>query len=199
MAYDSTALRQSLSRLGVNPDGVVEGGEPTRRIRVMDVLMLEREALLRAYLGGASVTAIYKTCKQHGLIACCAPTFYASFNSLLDLAQVPRRPRVQAINAKRRLILKPGVARLLVEMRPLFAQQPAAQAPSAPATARPRRGAGKAGERGKSSVPMSIPGVGAARTVAPAVRVPAPAGAATGSLDARGPLDRYRDNLRTSG
>jgi hypothetical protein len=190
MAYDSTALRQSLARLGVNPEGVVEGVEPVRRIRVMDVLMLEREALLRAYLGGASVSAIFKICKEHGLVACSAPTFFSSFNAFLGLAQVPRRSRAQTINAKRRLILKPGVAKLMVEMRPLFARQPDENPASPPSSARRRT------PSPRPSVSPSEPVV----TVASAPGRTVPRSLVSGAvLGARGPLDLHRDNLRKNG
>ena len=202
MSYDPTALRKGLSRLGMNPETALPHEDSARGMRILDALMVEKDAVLRAYLGGAAVAAIYRMCKQHGLVRCSPPSFYVEFNHFLSLAQVPKRAKGAMHDAKRRLALKPGVSKLLTEMKPML------QAVNVD-----ENGAITVGRGGRRARRVKMP-VTQVEEAPPPPRTSTPvatgsvakpsllrptAGGAVAVVAARGPLDLHRDRMRREG
>lgn len=197
--YNPHDLRKTLSRLGVNADGVVDTTESKRRIRVMDALMLEKDALIRAYMNGAATGDIYRVCKEHGMVSCSPPAFYITFRQFLVNAQVPIQPKRRMIDAKRRLALKPSVAKLMVELRTVVAATKAsaeAEEGSAVASSPTRSVRRRLSSKSKES-PSRVE-VSHIPTGGPRIPRPTAGGsvAAKVPITSRGTVDLHRERLR---
>lgn len=201
MSYDPSAFRQGLARLGMDPvTGTPNELSSEGKMRVIDSLMVEKEAILGAYFGGASVAAIYRLCKEHSLVTCSVPCFYGEFNHFLGLAQVPKRARLAMKDAKRRLALKPGVAKLLSEIQPILKSVALAEAAKSgpsdgPSGRRARRvrvpatAAGEFVQRNPASTPVQTSGVSGSVSQPRKVL----------SVSALGPVEQHRENIRRNG